>query len=316
MRLNIFSKSINHQHERLRCIPMNLKQLRYFVTICEEGQITAAAKRLHIKQPLLSYEIKQLELELETSLFIRGPRGISLTDAGKVLKPYAEQITELSDVAKTKVKYLDKGISGSLSIGSISSSINKLPNQRLLKLKKYYPNIAINVIEGNTYKLLGYLEKGLIDLAILRTPFSSKGVIGYYFDKEPMVAVSAKNNQKDTVGLPDKYLKIDDLSNKPLIIYRRFEELIENTFRNLGFNPLIVVRCDDARTALDWAKVGFGTAIVPKSAILQVENEGEKDIEFREIKEKALETQLAIMWRRDDSFNPLTENFLKMFIGK
>ncbi|MFT8879335.1 MAG: LysR family transcriptional regulator [Oenococcus sp.] len=295
---------------------MNLKQLKYFVVICEEGQITAAAKQLHIKQPLLSYEIKQLEQELDTSLFVRGPRGISLTDAGKIFKPYAEQITELSRVAQSKVQFLHKGISGSLSIGSVSSSINKLPNPNLLQLKKYYPNISISIIEGNTYKLLGYLEKGLIDLAILRTPFSSNGVIGYYFDKEPMIAASWADPGQVDQAETSSSVELKDLANVPLIIYRRFEEVIKGAFAEAGLNPLIVVRCDDARTALDWAKCGFGTALVPHSAILQIQEQRDRRFHMREIRAKSLETQLAVMWRRNEPFSPLVENFLELFIGQ
>ncbi len=83
---------------------MNLKQLQYFLAVAEEGQMTAAAKRLHVAQPPLSYQIKQLELELGVTLFNRLPQGVTVTEAGKLLVGYAQQLTQLSATAENKVR--------------------------------------------------------------------------------------------------------------------------------------------------------------------------------------------------------------------
>ncbi len=88
---------------------MNLKQLQYFIAVVEEKQITAAAKKLNIAQPPLSYQLKQLEAELETKLFTRTAHGIVLTDAGMMLEKYARKILDLTTVAEEKVKKTTKG---------------------------------------------------------------------------------------------------------------------------------------------------------------------------------------------------------------
>ena len=97
---------------------MDIKQLRYFLTIAEEGQITAAARRLHIAQPPLSQQLKLLEIELGVKLVERGPRHIHLTDAGKILRTRAEQILELSNSTINEIddfKMIDTNGDGSIS---------------------------------------------------------------------------------------------------------------------------------------------------------------------------------------------------------
>ncbi|NRO36818.1 HTH-type transcriptional regulator TfdS [Lactobacillus helveticus] len=79
---------------------MNIKQLRYFLVVAEEKQITSAAKRLYIAQPPLSYQLKQLEIELGAQLFKRTAHGIELTDAGQILQSYASEILSLSESVK------------------------------------------------------------------------------------------------------------------------------------------------------------------------------------------------------------------------
>ena len=123
---------------------MNLKQLQYFIAVVEEKQITAAAKKLNIAQPPLSYQLKQLEEELETKLFTRTAHGIVLTDAGMMLEKYARKILDLTTVAEEKVKKTTKGELGKISLGTVSSSaaalpIGKLKEFNVAKLKNKVP---------------------------------------------------------------------------------------------------------------------------------------------------------------------------------
>lgn len=103
---------------------MDIRQLKYFLTITEEEQITAAARRLRIAQPPLSQQMKGLEDELGITLFKRGPRHIQLTDAGKLLANRARQILELSDSTVREIDDFKRGLKGTLSIGTVSSSGN------------------------------------------------------------------------------------------------------------------------------------------------------------------------------------------------
>ncbi len=106
---------------------MNLKQLRYFLVVAEEKQITAAAKRLYIAQPPLSYQLKQLEKELGAQLFKRTAHGIELTDVGQIFQSYANEIISLAQNAENQVHKTISGELGTIAIGMASSSTGLIP---------------------------------------------------------------------------------------------------------------------------------------------------------------------------------------------
>ena len=101
---------------------MNLKQMKYFLTIADEGSISRAARVLHISQPPLSQQLRQLEEELRVRLFVRGARSMTLTDAGRLLYQHAQNILELSDRAVKDLQQFEDDGRGSLRIGMVSSS--------------------------------------------------------------------------------------------------------------------------------------------------------------------------------------------------
>ena len=110
---------------------MDLKQLRYFVAIAEEGTISAAAKKLHISQPPLSHQLMQLETELGVQLITRGARRSSLTDAGRILYKRARQLISLADAAEREIVDFGNGLQGTLHLGTVSSSGAALLGRRL-----------------------------------------------------------------------------------------------------------------------------------------------------------------------------------------
>ena len=288
---------------------MDIKQLKYFYTIAEEGQITSAAKRLHIAQPPLSYQLKTLEEELGVKLVERGSRNIKLTTAGLILYKRAKQILSLTKSTVDEIKDFSQGTNGTLSIGTVSSSGASLLDSRLNIFHKKYPSINFEIYEGNTYELLESLDKGLIELAIVRTPFNSLGINSIFLDKEPMVAAMVKdfNWTNNTV------IDIFDLKDKPLIFYRRFERLIFKVCEYYNFQPTVFCMNDDARTSLLWANSGLGIAIVPKSAIKLI---GSSNIIFKEINSEDLVTQIAIIWSKTGYLSSAGENFLSLFSNK
>lgn len=148
---------------------MNIKQLRYFLVVAEEKQITSAAKRLYIAQPPLSYQLKQLEIELGAQLFKRTAHGIELTDAGQILQSYASEILSLSESVKNQVHKTVSGELGTIAIGMASSSTGLIPMKSFQDLTKFYPEINFDIYEDNTFGIIDKLEKKTIDLGIVRT---------------------------------------------------------------------------------------------------------------------------------------------------
>lgn len=286
---------------------MNLKQLRYFLAVAEEGQMTAAAKRLHVAQPPLSYQIKQLELELGVSLFKRLPQGVVVTPAGELLIGYAQQLTQLSVTAENKVKALAHGITGTLNLGTVSSSAGVIPNPALLKWLKAHGDVQLAITEGNTYELLDDLHKRLLDVAVLRTPFNEQHLVCRYFDSERMVAVLPKR-----YGQFEKrrQLRLSDLAALPLIKYRRFNELFHVAFLEQSFDPHYVMTCDDARTAMHWANHQIGVALVPRSL---AETYRGDNVRLRSLADRRFETHLAIATTPESLATPLVAGFMAQF---
>ncbi len=286
---------------------MNLKQLRYFLAVAEEGQMTAAAKRLHVAQPPLSYQIKQLELELGVPLFKRLPQGVVVTAAGELLVGYAQQLTQLSATAENKVRALAHGITGTLNLGTVSSSAGVIPNPALAKWLKAHPDVQLSVTEGNTYELLDDLHKRLLDVAVLRTPFNQQHLVCRFFASERMVAVLP---QHYTQFSSRRQLRLSDLATLPLIKYRRFNELFHVAFLEQSFEPQYVMTCDDARTAMHWANHQMGVALVPRSL---AETYRGDHVLIRSLADRRFETRLALTTTPESLATPLVAGFMAQF---
>ncbi len=211
---------------------MDIKQLKYFLTIAEEGQITSAAKKLNMAQPPLSQQLKQLEEELGVKLVERGSRHLQLTDTGKILMNRARQILELTNSTINEVKDFSKGLQGTLSIGTVSSSGATLLNERILEFHKEYNGIKFEIHEGNTFTLIDLLNKGIIEVGIVRTPFNALNFECKYAKTEPMIAAIPKEYYWESTQAA---ISVNELKNKSLIIYRRFEQLICETCMEYGF---------------------------------------------------------------------------------
>jgi transciption regulator len=279
---------------------MNLKQLRYFLVVAEEKQITAAAKRLYIAQPPLSYQLKQLEKELGAQLFKRTAHGIELTDVGQIFQSYANEIISLAQNAEKQVHKTISGELGTIAIGMASSSTGLIPMNSFNELRKYYPEISFDIYEDNTYGILDKLEKKTIDLGIVRTPYNQTGLNTKTLTTEKMMAISV-----DPDFQQKKELRIKDLADQPLIIYRRFEDIFNQTFAHHGLKPFYAVKCDDSRTAITWAKRKMGVALVPESIATTYAQEN-----MIAIKHANWITHLQLVWRKDHQVTPLMKKII------
>lgn len=287
--------------------PMDIKQLKYFLVIAEEKQITAAAKKLNISQPPLSYQLRLLEEELGVTLVQRGARNVQLTSAGELLQKRAEQILELTDSTVREVNDYGKGLKGTLSIGTISSSGSIVTAEPMQQFRRDFPNIRFEVHEGNTFSVMDMLEKGIIEIGIVRTPFKSGSVHVRYASVEPMMAIMTPEN---LCGQEDNTISLQELDGKPLILYRRFDTLLHDVFEKNGIELLIRCRNDDARTTILWAQAGFGIGIVPKSALRIF---GAGNLRYKEITSEELRTRLAVIWAKNRYLSTIGQKFVDIF---
>lgn len=286
---------------------MDIKQLTYFITIVEEGNITRAANKLHMAQPPLSNQLKLLEVELGIKLLERGARKISLTDAGEILYKRAKHIVEITNSTTKEIEGFRKGIQGTLRLGTISSSGTALLSSRIIDFNKKYPNIKFEIYEGNTYELIEKINSGIIEVGIVRTPFNSQNLECLFLEPEPMIAIISNDYKFKSES---DEIMLNDLKDMPLIIYRRFEKMLLSEFQELGFEPNIFCINDDARTTILWARAGLGIGIVPKSA---VNFEFMNNIKYKIINKETLITQIAAIWIKKRYLSISAKKFLEFF---
>ena len=288
---------------------MDIRDLKNFLIIAEEGNITAAAKRLHMAQPPLSRQIKQLEEELGVQLFERGKRRVTLTEAGLLLHSRAEQIVDLLNTTTKELQDFDTGIRGTLSIGAVTASgATLLPN--LIKIfRDRYPLVTFRLREGESRRITELIDRGVVDLGMVRTPFNTEIYESINLPNEPLVLVYSPNHP----GMPaDDKLSIDlaALDGKPLMIHRKFENQLTACCQQAGFAPSILCESDDVMPLLAWADANIGIAIVPRAAIGLIPH---TNLIAKEIVNPPLETTAAIIWVRNRYLPATALHFLHLF---
>lgn len=237
---------------------MDIRQMKYFKTIVEEGTISKAAQVLHMAQPPLSIQLKQLEEELGITLLKRGNKQIELTDAGMRFYKRCLQILDLTEITKNELKESFQDV---LRIGITSSNGGLIQQDNIKHFIEHYDHVQYRIYEGSTYEILDLLLSHNIDLGIVRTPFDTSKVNTFYLEKEPMIVIGKKEYFKRPIS------KMKDLKKIPLIIHQRYLPLINDYSLNKHIQIQIKVTCDDSRTSLIWANSGIGVAIVPLSSL-------------------------------------------------
>ena len=154
---------------------MEIKNLRYFLAVAREENMSKAAEQLHVSQPTLSKTLKALEEELGKKLFIRHSFSISLTDEGMLLRDRAQDLVAMSDKIEQEFNSLDDITGGDIYFGLAESYQIRYLAREIYKLKKKYPNFTYHITSGDTEQVTEKLDKGILDFAVLcETPDSNK----------------------------------------------------------------------------------------------------------------------------------------------
>ena len=270
---------------------MEIRQLRLFREVVDAGSISEAARHMNLSQPPLSYHMKMLEQELGVTLFHRGKKNIELTSAGKLLYERAETMLALENAVSREVS--EEGIKKILRIG-VTPTTSPFLIPVLTKLHQMEGNLVFEVSDGTSFSLREMLEKGMLDCTLLRSPIRLDGLEARLLRKEPFIAVGITDGFR-----AGRQITIRELTEFPLIIYRRYETFLYNAFHNLGVFPSIQAVCDDARTALSMAQSGIGIALLPRSMTPLV-----RDICHRTVAESSLETEILFVCRKNAQSNP------------
>ncbi|SUO79867.1 LysR family transcriptional regulator [Streptococcus equinus] len=286
---------------------MDIRVLNYFVTIVQTKSISNAANTLHVTQPTLSRQIKDLEEELDTVLFHRGSREIQLTDDGQYLYNRAIEILALVEKTENNIRKSEE-ISGEIYIGAAETHSLDIVATVIKKMTDQYPEIRIHIRSGNADDILEQLNKGVYDLGI---------TIGD-FDNRKYNTLALKNRDQWGVLVPKNHpltkfdkVELADILSYPLITSAQ----TNNDLRELaGLGDYhIVATYNLLYNASLLVKAGLGIAICLGDIINTSYTDSElKFIPFATQKHDSLQ----ILWKKQSTQSPSTKLFLKLMQAK
>lgn len=289
---------------------MELKTLYYFVTIAKEESITRAANTLHITQPTLSRQIKDLESELGVKLFKRSNHSIYITDEGLLLKKRAEELLEMSQQIQEEFKFIDKNIEGNVYIGCGETKGMQVIANVFKNIQSMYPDIHFHIYSGNAEDIESRLDKGLLDFGVFIQPANLNKYKALNLPSSDHWGVVAKS---DSTLAQQTCVTKEDLLTQPLICSRQVLDttISKNEFADWfgsSFEALNIVGTFNlAYNAGLMVKAGIGYVITLDSIInTSIENK----LSFVPLKPKLI-AKHNMVWRKDHTFSKAAQLFLE-----
>lgn len=289
---------------------MELRVLRYFLAVAREGSVTGAANFLHVTQPTLSRQLKDLEEELGTKLFIRHSHSVSLTPDGMRLRKRAEEVVDMIEKTEAEFAVKEENIGGDIHIGGGETRVMRLLAGIIHEIRKEYPNIHIHLHSGNSEDVTERLDKGLLDFGVLIQPadlskydyvnLPEKDVWGVITRKDSPLAARQVIGRRDLLGEP---LLLSRQAIRRTSVRNEFIEWFKDDFEKLD----VVGTFNLVYNASILAENGIGHVVTIGGLADTSEN---SELCFR-LLDPRLETALNIVWKKFQVFSPAAEVFLQ-----
>lgn len=284
---------------------MEIRILRYFLEIARTSNMSRAAETLHISQPTLSKQMKDLEQELGKKLFRRGSSSVSLTDEGMLLRKRAEDILDMVDKTTDEFKALNNIMGGEVHIGCAESHQIKYLARTIKEFKEKYPLFRYHITSGNTEQVAERLDRGLIDFAVIVEP---PNLSKYNYLEVPEINTWGLVMRKDDPLAQKEKICVDDLTDLELICSKQAMQVdiprwcgekadmlnLSGTI-NLAYNGSVFVK----------ERVGYMLTFD------KLTNTGEdSELCFRSLT-PSLETKMYVIWKKYQVFTPIAELLLE-----
>jgi DNA-binding transcriptional LysR family regulator len=289
------------------------RRLRYFVVLAEELNFTRAARRLHMAQPPLSKQIRQLEVELGAQLFERLGRGVRLTESGQLLLGEARRILAQMERTQGLIQRAGRGEVGQIILGFTPSAANDVLPPILLEFGNRYPAVELSLHEMMADHLIDRLTDKWIDVSFLYLPFDDERFHCKTVAREPLVV--ALSSKHPLASEPSVTMR--SLADEPFVLPARHRYMpglygqITELCRRAGFTPHAVQKdVWQMQTIVGLVGSGIGVALVPAS----FRDLHRKGVVYKDIKDFRPAVEMGVVWRRDDA-TPVLDSFLEVVDG-
>ena len=282
---------------------MDIRSMQYFLAVIREGTISAAAESLHVAQPSLSRQMKDLEEALGVTLFERGNRKITLTEEGQVLRRRAEELVRLMQLTQEEIAQVKHQLTGSIRIGAGESQAFRFFAETAATLLKEHPDVQLHITSGDTQDLMDELDNGLIDFALIFSDFDREKYRSFQL---PAVDRFGVLMRRDDPLASKPEIQMTELAEVPLMISRASQSYWENIAKNrnlniigtynLIFNASLLVE-SGACCALGFEKL--------------INTTGESLLCFRPLAGQK-ETAGALIWKKYQTFSPVVQLFIDL----
>ena len=288
-------------------IIMELRVLHYFLTIAREQSISGAAEFLHISQPTLSRQMKDMEDELGKQLFVRSNRKITLTQEGRILRKRAEEILDLVKKTEDEITLQDNVTEGDLYIGAGETHAVSVLIHAVQQLQKQQFQLRLHISSGDTKDVLDDLDKGLIDFGLVFGIFDKSK---YDYIELPCKDTYGILMRKDSELAEKDVIVPEDLWDKPLICSRNSKNNEDNIFQWLQKDPTqlnIIATFNLLYNGSVMVENGIGYSFALDN-IIHISDES--SICFKPL-EPPLRVGMTLIWKKYQIFSKASEKFLK-----
>ena len=284
---------------------MELRVLQYFLAVAREQNISAAAQSLHLTQPTLSRQLKELEEELGKQLMVRGSRKIVLTEEGMLLRKRAEEILDLVGRTEKEIAQSDDTVSGDIYIGTGETVGMRQIARTAKQLQEHSPGIHFHIVSGDAVDVCERLDKGLLDFGVLLGDIDK---IKYHYLELPMKDTWGILMRRDSPLAQQERILPQDLWDKPLILSRQVDNK-SGLYRWLGREPEqlhTVATYNLIYNASLMVDEGMGYAFTLDKLV----NTRGSQLCFRTLEPK-LELGMYLVWKKSQIFSKAAELFLE-----
>lgn len=283
---------------------MELRHLRYFITVATEGNFTRAAERLGLAQPPLSRQIRDLEKQLGQRLFDRDSRPIALTDAGRLLLEHAQRVVGSVEQLHRALQSFTESGRRRYAIGFVGSTIFGTVPLLIRRFKESAPDLDVDLIEMNTITQITALKEGRIDAGLGRLTFEDPAIRRTIIERERLVVAIPSSHALARVKAA---VQLADLASEAMILYPStprpsYADHILSLFHD---HDLALVKTREVRelqTALGLVAADLGVCVVPES----LRRLRRDDIRYRPIGDAGAVSPIILSWRAADTSRATT----------